>query len=197
VILGSPKEKAHGHDRYIGLFFSTCWEIVKGDIISAIQRFYNMNQQGLSFLNQAFVVLIPKKNNPTRITDYRPISLTHSFAKVISKLLANRLGPELDHLISINQTAFIKDRCIHDNFIYGQEALKVLHKKKIPGLFIKLDISKAFDSVNWAYLLQIMKFIGFSQRWMNWISALWGTTSSVFLLNGEPDKRILHYRGVG
>jgi retron-type reverse transcriptase len=195
--MGSPKEKAHGHDRYIGLFFSTCWEIVKGDIISAIQRFYNMNQQGLSFLNQAFVVLIPKKNNPTRITDYRPISLTHSFAKVISKLLANRLGPELDHLIFINQTAFIKDRCIHDNFIYVQEALKVLHKKKIPGLFIKLDISKAFDSVNWAYLLQIMKFIGFSQRWMNWISALWGTTSSVFLLNGEPDKRILHYRGVG
>jgi hypothetical protein len=106
------------------------------------------------------------------------------------------LGHELDHLISINQTAFIKDRYIHDNFMYVHKALKVLHKKKIPDLFIKLDISKVFDSINWAYLLQIMEFIGFGQRWRNWISALWGTASSVFLLNGEPGKRILHCVGV-
>jgi hypothetical protein len=73
---------------------------------------------------------------------------------MVSKLLANRLGPELDHLISINQTTFIKNRCIYDNFMYVQEALKELHKKKkISSLLIKLDISKAFDSVNWPYLL--------------------------------------------
>lgn len=63
-------------------------------------------------------------------------------------------------------------------------------------MFIKLDISKAFDTVNWAYLLDIMTFLGFSQRWRNWISALWGTTTSSFLLNGEPGKRIRHLRGV-
>jgi hypothetical protein len=54
------------------------------------------------------VVLIPKKDNPRVVSDYRPISLTHSFAKIISKLLANRLAPELEKLISINQTTFIK-----------------------------------------------------------------------------------------
>jgi hypothetical protein len=77
-----------------------------------------MNQQGLQYLKQTFVVLIPKKDNPMKISEYMPISLTHSFVKIISKLLANRLGPELDHLISVNQTAFIKKRCINDNFVY-------------------------------------------------------------------------------
>jgi hypothetical protein len=72
----------------------------------------------LQYLKQTFVVLIPKKDNPMKISEYMPISLTHSFVKIISKLLANRLGPELDHLISVNQTAFIKKRCINDNFVY-------------------------------------------------------------------------------
>jgi hypothetical protein len=89
------------------------------------------------------VVLIPKKQEAIRVNDFRPISLIHSFAKILSKFLANRLGPELDHLISINQIAFIKKRCIQDNFVFVQQVIKDLHKKKIPALFIKLDISKS------------------------------------------------------
>jgi hypothetical protein len=107
-----------------------------------------MNQQGLQFLNQTYVVLIPKKSNPQLVSDYMPISLTHNFVKIISKLLANRLGPQLHKIISLNQTTFIKERSIDGNFIYMQQMIKELHKKKTPTIFIKLDISKAFDSVN-------------------------------------------------
>jgi hypothetical protein len=99
-------------------------------------------------LNQALVVLIPKKEDPKYVSDFRAISLTHSFAKVITKLLANRLAPQLDEHIPINQIVFIKNRCIHDNFIYVQEVIKDLHNKKVPSLFIKVDISKAFDTIN-------------------------------------------------
>lgn len=123
-----------------------------------------MNQQALHMLNQALVVLIPKKSNPVSITDYQPISLTHSFAKIISKMLANRLGPELHHPISHNQTAFIKRRCIHENFMYVQDVIKDLHRRKIPSLFVKLNISKAFDTVSWPYLLHIMSHLGFGHR---------------------------------
>jgi hypothetical protein len=86
-------------------------------------------------------VLIPKKDNPQRVTYYRPISLTHSFAKLITKIIANRLGLQLDQLISINQTTFIRKRCI-------AQVIRQPHKKKDPTLFIKLDIAKAFHSVN-------------------------------------------------
>jgi hypothetical protein len=114
----------------------------------AVNQFFSMNQQGMHFLNQAFIVLIPKKQCPQQVSNYRPISLTHSFAKLITKILANRLGPELDYLISNNQTAFVRRRCIHDSFVYVKEVIERLHKKKTPALFIKLDVSKTFDTVN-------------------------------------------------
>jgi hypothetical protein len=130
VIFSSPKEKALGPDGYIGLFFTPCWEIIKQDILRAMNQFYTLNHQGMHFLNQAFVVLIPKKDNPNKVSDFRPINLSHSFAKIVTKVLANRLDPELDHVISSNENAFIRRRCIHDNFMFMQEVIKDLHKKK-------------------------------------------------------------------
>jgi hypothetical protein len=107
VMLQAPKEKAPGPDDFIGLFFSECWGIIKEDILKTLEQFYHLNQQGLHFLNQTLVVLIPKKENPLRITDFRPISVTHSFVKITSKILANRLSHEMHHIISINQSSFI------------------------------------------------------------------------------------------
>jgi hypothetical protein len=83
-----------------------------------------------------------------KVQAYRPISLIHSFAKIVSKILANRLGPELKHLISHNQTTFIQDRCIHDSLAYVQGVIKYLHRKHTPALIIKLAISKAFDTAS-------------------------------------------------
>jgi hypothetical protein len=68
--------------------------------------------------------------------------------------MSERARRELHHLISNRQTSFVKKRCIHDSFIYVQMVVRTLHKKKDPALFIQLDISKAFDSVNWPYLLR-------------------------------------------
>jgi hypothetical protein len=132
--------------------------LIKQDLLQAVQYFFTLNQQVLHFLNQAFIVLIPKKTHPHRVSEYRPISLTHSFAKVVTKILANRLASVLPSLIFHNQTVFIQKMCIHDSFIYALEVVRRLHKRKIPALFMKLDISKSFDTVNWPYLLSIIPF---------------------------------------
>jgi hypothetical protein len=80
--------------------------------------------------------------------------------------------------------------------MYVQQVIKDLHSKKVSNLFIKLDISKAFDTVNWSYILDIMSFLGFGPRWRSWVASLWATSSSAFLLNGDPGPRIHHRRGV-
>lgn len=89
--------------------------------------------------------------------DYRPITLVHSFAKLVSKLLANRLAPRLQELVGKNQSAFIKRRSILDNYKYVQRAAVLLRKRKIPKLLLKLDISKAFDTVSWPFLLEVLQ----------------------------------------
>lgn len=140
--------------------------------------------------------LIPKKENVTSAEQYRPISLIHSFAKIVSKLLANRLAPRLNELVSLNQSAFIKRRAIHENFIYIQNLVKRFHRNKVPTLLLKLDISKAFGSISWQFLLETLQAFGFGSRWREWVCSLFHTSTSQILLNGKPGPPILHARGL-
>jgi hypothetical protein len=122
-----------------------------------------MNSQGFELMNLANIILLLKKEDALRITDYRPISLIHSFIKLFAKLLANRLALLLNSLVSNCQSAFIKKRSIHDNFLYVQATVRKLHKLKTPTLFMKLDIHKAFDTINWSYLLEVLQALGFGR----------------------------------
>jgi hypothetical protein len=120
----------------------------------------------------------------------------HSFAKIISKTLANRLAPRLNELVSHNQSAFVRKRAIHDNFLFVQNMVKFLHRNKKQCLFVKVDISKAFDSVSWPYLLEVLQSFGFGSRWRNWVSNLLSSSSSKILLNGSPGEEIKHFRAL-
>ena len=165
VIKEMPAEKAPGPDGFIGLFYKRCWSIIKHDLIEAIMSFYNHRTSKLGLINAANIVLLPKTSEASSLSDYRPISLINSVTKIITKILANRLAPHMNTLVSNAQNAFIKKRCIHDNFIYAQRVIQLLHKKKKPALFIKLDISKAFDSIGWSFLLEVLENLGFSTKW--------------------------------
>lgn len=118
-------------------------------------------------LNTAFITLLPKKVDALLVKDYRTISLIHSFAKLVSKILATRLAPLLPSMVSINQSAFVKGRSIQDNFLMVQQIDRSLHSKKEPHILLKLDISKAFDSVSWSFFIDILQHLGFGRTWCN------------------------------
>ena len=188
--------KAPGPDGFTGLFFKKCWGIVKHNLMRAIDRFDSLHTSNLHWLNSANVVLLPKKDAPGSPLDYRPISLMHSIAKILCKLLANRLAPELDSLVSLSQSAFIKKRCIQDNFLYVHNVIREAHTKKKPLIFLKLDIAKAFDSVGWGFLLETLSAFGFGRRWRNIVSVILSSASSRILLNGTPGPPFRHMCGI-
>ena len=74
--------------------------------------------------------------------------------------------------------------------------MKRLHRSKTPALFMKLDIQKAFDTVSWSYLLEVLQALGFGQRWREWVSILFRTAASRALLNGVPRGKFRHARWV-
>jgi mannosylglycoprotein endo-beta-mannosidase len=90
----------------------------------ALNQLFSLRAYTWNLLNSTNVALIPKKTDPTAIGDYRPISLMHSVAKIIGKVLANKLAPHLDSIVSHSQSAFIKGRSIQDNFQYIQGAVR-------------------------------------------------------------------------
>jgi hypothetical protein len=97
--------------------FKKCWHTVKFDLLLALNQMSSLSGQNWNLLNTAHTALIPKKTNALRAAEFRPVSLTHSKAKILEKLLALRLAPELCDIISPRQSAFLKKRSIQGNFL--------------------------------------------------------------------------------
>ncbi|XP_066334366.1 uncharacterized protein [Miscanthus floridulus] len=142
-----PLDKALGPDGFIGLFYKVAWPIIKQDVVNAFNAFWSLDGRNFNLINDAFMILLKKKNEAQEICDYHPISLMHSFGKLIAKCLAHRLALVLNDLVHPCQSAFIQGRSIHDNFRAVQLTCKTLHQKKQGCLLLKIDIVKAFDSL--------------------------------------------------
>jgi hypothetical protein len=164
VIAQMPRDKAPGPDGFTGHFFKRCWDIIKIDVMKVIHLFGDLHAENFHWLNSANIALLPKKEGAEEVSDFRPISLIHAIAKIISKMLATRLGPLMNELVSNAQRAFIKKRSIHANFLYVKNLATRLHKCKTPSLLFKLDIRKAFDSIRWGYLVDLLDKRGFPSR---------------------------------
>lgn len=187
-----PADKAPGPNGFTGLFYKLAWPIIKHDIINAFNAFWSLDGRNFHLINDAFMILLRKKSVAQEIRDYRPISLIRSFSKLVTKCLARRLALVLNDLVHPSQSAFIQGRSIHDNVRSVQLICKTLHRKKKSCLLLKLDIAKAFDSICWPFLLDVLRQMGFSRRWLNWMSILLGTASTRVLLNGRHGERICH-----
>jgi hypothetical protein len=90
-------------DGFIGLFYKKCWTIIQKDLMAALQAFHSLRTQKLDLINEAPVVLISKTSDDVVVTDFRPISLINSLAKIITKVLADRLAPRLSELVSVSK----------------------------------------------------------------------------------------------
>lgn len=89
---------------------------------------------------------------------------------MISKILANRLKPLLPNFIAPNQSAFVKGRLLLENVLLATELVNDYHKDNIaPRSAFKLDISKAFDTVQWAFITKIFQALGFPDLFVHWI----------------------------
>jgi hypothetical protein len=195
VIKSLPPDKALGPDRFSARFLQVAWPIICPNVMAAFDAFWHLDMRNLHDVNGALLVL-PKLAEATSVKDFRPISLIHVIGKLVSKVLANRLAPRLPELMQVNQSAFIKGRTIHDNFLMVQRSAKLLHARQKPSFLFKIDIAHAFDSVAWLFLLEILAHMGFPARWRDWISALLASASTKILLNATLGDIICHVRGL-
>lgn len=109
------------------------------------------------------------------------------FAEVLARRLSQVLP--VPDIIENNQGAFSKSRLIHDNYKLVKKSAKLLRRKKCPSLLLKLDIPKAFDTVTWQFLLQVLQHKGFGDRWRAWIAMILASSSTSILLNGVPGPK--------
>ena len=103
-----PQDKSPGPDGFNGLFFKKCWHIIKEDVYDLCNEFFS-GQLDLKAINNSFITLVPKCNNPTTVNDFRPISLLNSILKLLTKIMADRLQKEIIPIVHKNQYGFYQD----------------------------------------------------------------------------------------
>lgn len=134
-------------------FYQDCWDIIKDDLVYAIQDFFKGMQQPKGWPT-ALLVLIPKVKGTSQWRDVRPISLCNVSSKIISKILANMLAGLLPGLISPWQIGFVPNRGITNNILLAQELVHDLDRRlSNPNLVLKLDLEKAYDRVDWSFFV--------------------------------------------
>uniref|UniRef100_A0A453L333 Reverse transcriptase domain-containing protein n=1 Tax=Aegilops tauschii subsp. strangulata TaxID=200361 RepID=A0A453L333_AEGTS len=181
-----PARKAPGPDEFTTEFLRACWTIIGHDFLDMFQQLYDLRGRGFYKLNQALLTLLPKNADAHGLRDYRPICLIHLVAKIFAKVLSIRLGAKLDHLVSRNQNAFISGRILHNNYVLIKQSLKLLHQLGPPRVMLKLDLTRAFDSLSWPFLFEVLRQYGFGNRFLDWTAILLSSASTRILLNGEP-----------
>ncbi|KAJ3700817.1 hypothetical protein LUZ61_004522 [Rhynchospora tenuis] len=130
------------------------------------------------------------------VNDYRPINVINCFAKLITKILANRLQSFVPDLVSPFQTAFTKGRAVMESFMIAREYLSFYHKRKISALMYMVDFAKAFDSISWTFLINLLMEGGFPSGWIAWLLDILRSSSSVIKVNDEITNFFFHRRGL-
>lgn len=187
-------EKARGPDGFSAAFFKQIWDFIKVVFLAAVHKFFRSGSL-LKQLNHAAITLIPKAKHDPNAGDFRPIYCCNVIYKTISKIIAKRLVSIIPELVDHAQTAFLEDRIMTDNILLAQQLIRRYGRKtSSPICMLMVDLKKAYDTLSWSFMINLLKDFGFPQCMVSWIRECVTTAYSSIFLNGKmhgyfPNKR--------
>ncbi|XP_020266575.1 uncharacterized protein LOC109842073 [Asparagus officinalis] len=184
AVFSMGDDKAPGPDGFSMAFYKSAWHIIGDEVTKAITEFFNTGKL-LGMINATSITLIPKIKCPKFSADFRPIACCNCLYKIISKILANMIKPVMGFLINEAQSAFVRGRQISTNILLAHEIVKNYNRKHIsPRIMLSIDIKKAFDTINWNFLKDMLLGLGFPDKTVNWIMACITSPKYSISLNG-------------
>ncbi|XP_075087887.1 uncharacterized protein LOC107829334 [Nicotiana tabacum] len=178
-------DKAPGIDDFNVVFFKQTWCIVKNEVYEAVQDLFTTGTL-YKAINCTTLTLVPKVPNPDTVKDYGPIASCTVLYKITAKVITSRLQKVMAYIILEARAGFIPGRKIADNIILAHELIKSYGRKHISlRCMIKVDLQKAYDSLEWIYLEQVMEGLRFLEKFIKWVMNCIKTVNYSIILNGE------------
>lgn len=152
AIICMGKDKSADPDEFSMLFYQECWDIIQEDIMMVFAESYDI---GIicKDINAIFLVLLPKKNKANELSDFYPISFVGNLYKIIANVLSIRSRGVIESIVLNAQSAFVKARQILDGILITNKCVDRRKKAKAPELVCKIDFEKAYDKVDWNFLI--------------------------------------------
>lgn len=150
-------------------------------------------------INETLVALVPKVPLPESLNHLRPISCCNFVYKVISKIMVARMKRHMDSLITPNQSAFVGGRLIQDNLTIAHEVFHSLKRRDRRGkdnIAIKLDMSKAYDQMEWCFVKKMLLAYGFQEGWVSLVMKLITSVTYRYKINGFRSDILFPHRGL-
>eukprot|EP00253_Pinus_taeda_P029580 PITA_29580 len=189
------KDKSPGPDGWTVELFLHFFYLIGSKLADVVEE-SRMRGEIYKPFNATFIALIPKKDAPKSFEDFRPISLCNCIYKIIAKVIATRLVPILSRNISMEQFGFLEGRQIHEAIGVAQEVIHSVKQKKKKGVILKIDLSKAYNRINWLYLQLLLTHLGFNYSFINWIMGCISNVSFAVLINGAATPFFKSQRGL-
>jgi len=191
-----PNNKTPGTDGFPTEFYKCFIQDLGEYLIRSFQYSYHHGKLSVD-QRRAIINLIPKKDkDPLHIGNWRPISILNTDYKIIAKCLALRLKKVLPDIINNDQTGFLPGRYIGENIRLVLDMLEYTNKTNTQGLMFLADFEKAFDKLEWDFLLQTLHFFGFGNDFITWIQILYSDIMSCVINNGHASEFFLLKRGL-
>ncbi|XP_073137193.1 uncharacterized protein [Henckelia pumila] len=196
VIFSIPRDSVAGPDGFSSVFFQSCWDFVQHDVMDAVLDFFRGSLMPQGF-TATTITLIPKVEGAQAWMDFCPISLCNVSNKIISKLLYSRLRSVVGRIVSQSQSGFVPGRMIADNILLAHE---LTHNLNLPArggnVILKLDMVKAYDRVQWSFLLDVLRRFGFSEQVVRMVRACISFCKFSVNVNGTPAGFFASSRGL-
>ncbi|XP_056690351.1 uncharacterized protein [Spinacia oleracea] len=185
ALFSIPGIKAPGPDGFGTFFYRDTWNIVGEDVVAAV---LDVLQHGklLKEINHTAITLIPKTKCPKNVSEFRPISCCNTLYKCVTKVLCGRLRQVLPDLILENQGGFVHGKYIVHNIMVIQDLVKHYGRKDVKAsCLMKIDLQKAYDTVDWNFLLQMLEQLGFPKKFVALIMECVTTPMFSLVINGS------------
>nr|GEV96418.1 hypothetical protein [Tanacetum cinerariifolium] len=160
-------DKAPRPDGFTFSFYRRFWYLIDNDVYAVVKHFF-IHGEIPKGCNSSFIALITKILDANLVKDFRPISLIGSLYKIIAKILANKLAGLLGDIVN----------------------------EKKQSLVFKLDFKKAYDSVRWDFLDDILRKFGFGDKWRMWIQSYLKSLRGLIIINGSPTEEFQFFKGL-
>ena len=195
ALQGMSNGKAPGLDGLPKEFYSAFWNTLGGDLVSVLN--YSFDAGFLSHSQRIGVISLSHKKGPRYLCkNWRPISLLNVDYKIASRALALRLRKVIHHVVSPDQTCSVPGRFIGENVRLLQDAITYASLSDSKLAILSLDQEKAFDRVDWDYMISVLHKMGFGPMFISWVRLLYTQPSATILVNGFFSTPISLSRGV-